>query len=202
MFGYEGNDSITNTGSSVTVYGNEGKDTINSSGSNVLLYGDEDKDIISLSGSGTKNTIIGGTGNDSVYSSVTSGVLYKYAVGDGNDYIKGWTSKDTLTITGGAYKTSTTSSNVIVSVEGGAKITLEGAKGKPINIKSSSSSTSNLVSSEILFEDDNFVADTAQIDSVTELSDKNYSVGKLTSLTGYDIFSQTESLVTAIYNKK
>ena len=105
-----------------------------------------------------------------------------------------------MTITGGAYKTSTTGSNVIVSVTGGAKITLAGAKGKTVNIKSSSS-TSEL-SSLILFEDDNFVTDTANIDSVTEITDTNYSVGKVASLPSYDIFTQDKLSITSAYDKE
>ena len=203
IYGYAGNDSVNNTAASVKVYGGDGNDSIRNTGVNAYLDGGAGNDKITITSAATKNTIVGGLGNDSIYSSVTSGVLYKYAKGDGNDYISGWTAKDTLTITGGAFTTSTTGSNVIVSITGGAKITLAGAKSKTININpSTASDTSNLVSSEILFEDDNFVTDTAQIDSVKELSDKNYSVGKVASLTGYDIFAQTESLVTAIYDKK
>ncbi|MBR5914085.1 MAG: hypothetical protein IKZ58_06975, partial [Selenomonadaceae bacterium] len=126
--------NISNLKASTLVTGTAYNDTIKNSSAQVTIQGGDGKDKISLTSGATKNVIIGGTGNDSIYSSVTSGVLYKYAKGDGNDYIKGWTAKDTLTITGGAYKTSTTSSNVIVSVEGGEKITLAGAKGKTINI--------------------------------------------------------------------
>ena len=104
-----------------------------------------------------------------------------------------------LTITGGAYKTSTTGSNVIVSVAGGEKITLVGAKGKSVNIQLSSYSE---ISSLILFDDDNFVTDTANIDSVAEISDTNYSVGNVSTVTSYDIFTQNKFLVTTSYDKK
>ena len=146
VYGYAGNDSIYNSASSVKVYSGDGNDTINSSGSSVYLDGGAGTDKITISGTGTKNTIYGGAGNDTIYSSNTSGLIYLYAKGDGNDVINGWTAKDTLSITGGAYKLSTVGNNVKVSITGGSAITLVGAKGKTVNVKSASSSTSSIIS--------------------------------------------------------
>ena len=114
---------------------------ISNSKKNSLVSGTANAD--SIVNSGANVTITGGKGNDTIQNKVTSGVLYQYAKGDGNDYISGWTAKDTLTITGGAFTTSTTGNNVVVSVTGGSKITLEGAKGKSININNVGKSISN-----------------------------------------------------------
>ncbi|MBR5913761.1 MAG: calcium-binding protein [Selenomonadaceae bacterium] len=133
--------NISNSKASTLVTGTAYADTIKNTAAQVTIQGGDGKDKISLSSAAKNNVIIGGAGNDSIYSSVTSGVLYSYAKGDGNDYIKGWTAKDTLTITGGAYKTSTTGNDVLVSITGGEKITLAGAKGKTVNINPSSTTT-------------------------------------------------------------
>ena len=208
IHGGAGADKITVTSAAAknTIVGGSGNDSINNSGANAYIEGGAGADKITLTSTASKNTIKGGTGNDSIYSSVTSGVLYKYVKGDGNDYIKGWTAKDTLSISGGAYKLSTVGNDVKVSIAGGSFITLAGAKGKTINVKSSSSTSKLIgdsdVSSLILFDDDNFVTDSAQIDSVTELSDTNYSVGKVTSLQGYDVFAQDSLPVSTSYAEK
>ena len=130
-------DTIENTLSGMTINALAGNDAIMNSGTNVYINGGNGADIMTLSSSAMKNTIIGGKGNDSIYSRVINGVLFSYEKGDGNDYISGWTAKDTLTITGGAYKISTVDNNVLVSIEGGEKITLAGAKGRVININNS-----------------------------------------------------------------
>ena len=77
-------------------------------------------------------TVVGGTGNDTIYSSGNK-TLHRYAAGDGNDRIYNWGANDTLTITGGSYTRSTVGNDVIVKVGKGA-VTLKGAKGKTINI--------------------------------------------------------------------
>ncbi len=198
VYGYAGNDSIYNSASSVKVYAGDGNDTINSSGAALYLDGGAGADKITITGTGTKNTVYGGAGNDTIYSSVTSGLIYFYAKGDGNDVINGWTAKDTLSISGGAYKLSTVSNNVRVSITGGSFVTLVGAKGKTVNVKSSTqlAQSADMVDS-FWFDESNFISDETQLDSITELTATNYSVVKIETSTNYDIFKPDENFIAA-----
>ncbi|MBR5912741.1 MAG: hypothetical protein IKZ58_00005, partial [Selenomonadaceae bacterium] len=73
-------------------------------------------------------------------------------------------------------------------------ITVKNGKGKKITVKESAISG--------LLYDDNFVTDTVQLDSVTEIKDTNYAVGKVTSLTSDDVFAQDSLPVAISYDKK
>lgn len=149
IIGNGGNDSIVNSTSSkytinnsygyVTIDGGDGKDTIYSNDPYVSINGGASNDKISVGGNTWDGiTVNGGTGNDTVYSSIarTSGILFQYTKGDGSDYIQNWTSNDTLSISGGSYSTSKSGSNVLVKVANSGTITLKGAIGKTVNIKS------------------------------------------------------------------
>ena len=145
-------------GVNVSLSGGDGNDTISSSGSNSKLDGGAGNDLIYsgyyfyeswgsdgfLSDSGVASlndtndtyrvTISGGKGNDEIHSRGNGSNVFICNSGDGNDTIYGYTSSDTISITGGAYTKSTVGSNVIISVGSGA-VTLVGASGKTLNIQ-------------------------------------------------------------------
>lgn len=130
-----GNDLISLTGSywRNTIGGGAGKDTITAAGDEHSVNGGAGADRISLSGD--KLTVSGGKGNDVIYGSTATSHLYEYAKGDGSDIIYNWSSNDSLTITGGATWTKSTSgNNVIINVKGSGKITLSGAANKTVNV--------------------------------------------------------------------
>lgn len=160
--GDKGNDSLTSAGGYVTIHGGDGNDDLTkgyivwSGGDdeythNGTLYGDAGNDTLWNSksdnglmdgGSGddkitsnkSKNvTIIGGTGNDKI-NNFGSTLLYKYAKGDGNDTIQGFSETDTLEITSGTYTTARSGADFLVKV-GGNKITIKDAINFKVNIK-------------------------------------------------------------------
>ncbi len=146
VLGNGGNDSIYNsTWSSytingfygyVTIDGSAGNDTITSYDPFVSINGGAGKDLINLS-DWRKITVKGGAGDDTVntYSSRNYGVLFQYNSGDGFDLIKNWNSSDTLSLASDVYYSKeTVGSDVVVSIEGGGALTLEGAKDKTLNI--------------------------------------------------------------------
>ena len=115
-----GNDSVSNSGSYVTVYGGAGADTIiNTGGSNIMLDGEAGNDLFSVvagtgvtveggAGADTVNiesgagvvTIIGGAGND-YFKAKNSGNVYIYTEGEGKDTIEGYSTNDTIIINAG-----------------------------------------------------------------------------------------------------
>lgn len=137
-----GNDSIYNSTTSnytinsgygyVTIDGGDGNDTISNLDPYVSINGGAGNDKISLS-SYSHITVKGGTGNDTIYGSTSSGHLYQYASGDGNDTIYYFGAQDTLSISGGQYTRLTVDNDVIIKV-GEETITLKDAKGKTIYI--------------------------------------------------------------------
>ena len=54
-------------------------------------------------------------------------ILYQYELGDGNDLINGFNATSTLSISGGMYSSEKIGDDVIVTIEYGDKITLQGA---------------------------------------------------------------------------
>ena len=136
IYGGAGNDSIYNQKSYyVTINAGDGADTIKTyNGSYTSISGGAGNDKISLK-SEWKTTVNAGKGNDTIYgdSINSSGFLFQYAKGDGNDVITSWKDSDSITISGGTWSTQTSGNDVIVKV-GTGNITLKGAKGKTLNI--------------------------------------------------------------------
>ena len=132
-----------------TIDGGDGNDRIIAGGSEHSVNGGAGDDYISLSGGSL--TVKGGKGNDTIYGNSLESHLYQYSQGDGSDIIYGGGSKDSVTITGGSYTTSTVGNDVVVSISGGGSVTLSGAKGKNINIigKSSPTLPSDTLSSDL-----------------------------------------------------
>ena len=128
--GGEDADIISLTGGTlITINGGVGNDTIVVTDvTNSQIKGGGDNDIISISDitNNGENTIEGDEGNDTINSSVTSGIIYSYKKGDGNDVINGFGENDTLYVTDSGYPVSVSGNDLIVTA-GDGKITLSGA---------------------------------------------------------------------------
>ncbi len=141
-------DSITNTGSKVTIDAQGGKDTINNSGDNISIDAGTDNDYVISTGSSV--TIVGNNGADSIYSNgsnvaINSGSGNDYASigtaskvsiigGDGKDTIESYAS--TATLHGGIGNDSifNSGSNVLINgMKGDDIIGLAGGTGVTIN---------------------------------------------------------------------
>lgn len=144
------NDSVFVRNRYNEVFGGQGNDEImlSSDGKNPA-YGNQidggpgdDQIVINESeipsGSKKANTVAGGEGNDRIMilQSKTP-VVIRYNVDDGEDYIGGYDSKDTIQIVNGNYTTTKSGDSVIINVGEGA-MTLLGAAGKKLNIEKTS----------------------------------------------------------------
>ena len=160
---YDVNDKIINTADSVTIDGGLGSDTISNSGSNVSIYGGTDKsgygndapgnDVITNSGSnvtidagggkdtvtnsGSNVTIDAGAGDDLIVNTAASGVTI--TTGDGSDVIsigadvKSFTvseelsTNDKIVFAGGSIaKLETTADNVVIATVGEQVVSIDG----------------------------------------------------------------------------
>ena len=123
IFGYAGNDTITNRGnnvyisggdgndsiqssnsaSNVTVHGGDGSDRITVNGSDALIYGENGDDVISKDGENA--TIYGDAGSDHIYSYGSKNSIYGgsdndyvYSSGNTNGFVDGGTGNDTIQV--------------------------------------------------------------------------------------------------------
>ncbi len=178
------------------------------SSANTLTNNSDDYQINALAGndkitnSGDNVTIVGGRGNDTIKNSGDS-VVYQYASGDGRDTIYGFGENDTLNITSGSVKNTLTRGDDLVVNIGSGSVVLKNYAGNTAEIFVGSteniSNPSKLVAAQEFFVDDNFITDDAQISDVTEISETNYSVGKIESnFSELEKFYQT---VSAYYHQ-
>ncbi len=129
------------------VFGGQGNDEImlSSDGKNPAYGNDIDggpgDDIIVINETSTSsaskkaNTVAGGEGNDRIIIPQSkTPVVIRYNVDDGEDYIGGYDSKDTIQIVNSNYTTTKSGDSVIINVGNGA-MTLLGAAGKKLNIE-------------------------------------------------------------------
>ena len=113
----------------VTINAGSGDDTIINNiygykaGENVSINGGSGNDVIE--NSGFNATILGGKGNDTVYNS-EAGMVYVYKPGEGNDFISGFGTLETLVVDGAKFTTVKSGSDVLVKVAENT-ITLAGA---------------------------------------------------------------------------
>ncbi|MBR5912747.1 MAG: hypothetical protein IKZ58_00035, partial [Selenomonadaceae bacterium] len=160
---------------------------------------------VSIIGNGIDNSIVGGAGNDTLYGGDDADTLtgsggndvFVYSKGD--DVIKDYTAgKDSIMMAEDVEITSQKASEkdwVITTNKG--NLTIKNGKGATLTIVDSEGN--RVSNSEIskLIEDDNFVNDTAQIDSITEITDTNYSAGKITDSASYD--NLTNDTLATVY---
>jgi len=131
-----GNDTVTNSCNKTTIDGGAGDDELsNYDGTDVLINGGDGSDTISggntMDGgagddsiSGSSSTIIGGTGNDTLWLGGNN--FIEYSAGDGNDLIYNFDATSTLSIGGDNYSSGTSDNDVVLTI-GSGMITLEGA---------------------------------------------------------------------------
>ena len=139
--GGAGDDILKNNrsdgGDSVSIFGGAGNDTISNFGQNATLLGGDGNDSISNSKigyingelafeDGGENSVIDGGAGDDIINNSGENVLIKYTTGDGNDYISGFNSTSTLSISAVEYSSTTSGNNVVVTVDD-AEIILSGA---------------------------------------------------------------------------
>ena len=178
LFGGAGNDSI---------YGGTGNDKLSGDAGDDLLKGETGND--SLVGGAGNDTLIGGENNDTLTGGAGND-LFIYESGD--DIITDYKSaEDKIQINDSAITgISVLGAHVIFKTDNG-NLTVRDSKGKDITVidylgnettqkyTGSSSSASSQMIEEMWFMDDNFAADDTQLDSISEVTDNNYSAGNI-----------------------
>ena len=188
-----GNDSIyssvtpSNTVKSsygyVTIDGGAGNDTIYSFDPNVSINGGVGNDTIDTNGF-SNVTVEGGAGNDTINLNSSYSSIIQYSSGDGNDIIQGYTSSDTIRISGSSYSTQTSGSDLIIKV-GSGKMTLKNFAylADDINVIGTrnfeehwfTENDNNFITSEfdsILDNNSNFISSDYNYDSISTLTKK------------------------------
>ncbi len=142
ILGADGNDSIENFAQYSTLDGGNGNDYLFNEGVQVSLSGGAGNDT--FENFGANSTISGGAGNDTIYNEAEN-TIFRYANGDGKDVIFGFTESDTLAITSGSIKsTSSNGTDVILNV-GSGSVTLADAAGKTINLQNAAGTVTSTV---------------------------------------------------------
>lgn len=139
-----GNDTIYARGENETIIGNLGDDYIGVTGSNIVIYAGDGDDSFQVSGTAENVRVISGNGNDSIINKGNNSSFH-YSLGDGNDTIWGYTSADTLNISGASYSSVESGNDIIITVGEGTDsvgtITLVDAAGTALNVASDGGST-------------------------------------------------------------
>ena len=166
--GGKGNDNIVNAATMLTINGGEGNDYIQNSGLQTCIFAEAGDDtIINSSGSqwmtidggagndyishdAIKSTITGGAGNDIItLGSNASNNVIKYAGGDGNDTIYGFSANDTLHITSGTISKKELSGDDVLLTIGSGTILLKNAADITLNVINADGSVATLSSGVI-----------------------------------------------------
>lgn len=164
IVGGKGNDTLIGGSKADTIKGGTGNDSLNGGAGNDTLYGGAGND-----------TLTGGKGND------------RFVYEGGKDVITDYTAgEDQIKISGGKIsKTSYSGKDVIFTI-GSGTLKVKNGNGKKITIidannksttKPYSSSSSDI--SNLLYDDTNFVTGEVKIDDITEVTENNYTVGKV-----------------------
>ena len=182
-----------------TISGNTGGDTIHGGAGNDIIFGDAGDDNIfgdagidTLSGGSGNNTLTGGDGADTFVHTT------------GNDFITDYTERqDKIQLVDGEIIGSSISGADVVLKFMTSSVTVKGGKDKDITVIDSDGveTTQKYFDSttDTLWFDggNNFITNDAQIDSVTELSETNYSIENIFATQNYSALTTNETLVTA-----
>ena len=128
---------------------------------------------------GSNNTINGGAGNDTLTGG-TGADTYVYSGGD--DLITDYATVDAIqfdTTNIAITNVATVGSNVVYYTDAG-NLTVKSGKTKKITLIDSNGAeftySNKNVAEDILFMEDNFISEDANLDSLTEITQDNYSV--------------------------
>ena len=166
------NNSIKGGKSADTINGGNGKDTIFGGAGNDSIYGGNDNDI--LNGEAGNDTLNGGLGNDTLTGGAGNDV---FVYEGGNDVITDYTAgQDSIKVNGTISKVEYSNKNVIFKI-GSGSITVNNTKGKNITVINNNQTQIYSKTYDLLY-DNNFVTDEFGIDEITEVTERNYSVGE------------------------
>ena len=193
IIGNSANNSIKAGSGADTISANVGNDTVYGGSGNDVIYGDAGNDKIfgekgndTLYGGSGKNTLSGGDGND----------VFVYS--GGNDVITDYTAgQDKIKISSGKISKTTYSGKNVIFKIGNGTLTVQNGKGKKITITDSNNkTTTKKYKTAEIFEDNNFITDALNLDSIT---DEKYSVQNIESQNNFNL---TEDKILLTYTEK
>ncbi len=172
--------TITGTSSANSIVGGSGADVINGDSGNDTILGGKGNDT--LYGGEGNDTLTGGAGYDVFVYENGNDTVTDYVVGQ--DKIKFEVAITSHTVSNKDVIFKTSQGDLTVKNGKGKKITVVDSNGNSTTqaYTSSSSSYANVYDEDIWFMDDNFVSDENRIDSISEVTADNYSVGKIDTL--------------------
>ena len=192
VIGNSADNSIKAGKGSDTISGGNGKDTIFGGTGNDSIYGVIDNDL--LKGDAGNDTLNGGRGNDTLTGGAGNDVfVYEGGKDIITDYAAG---QDIIKVSGTISKVSYSGKNVILTI-GSGSLTVNNAKGKEISVINSSNKTQTYSRTLEILYDNNFMTDEIGIDSISEVTEKNYSVGQIESNENNDKIKIGDSIVSA-----
>ena len=166
--------SIKSGKGSDIITGGEGKNTIYGGAGNDEIFGGTNDD--KLFGDAGNDTLIGGEGND-ILTGGAGNDLFVYD--SGKDIITDYTAgQDSIKVNGSISNVAYNGKNVIFTI-GDGSLTVINAKGKDITISENNDSSNVYARTLDLLDDEYFISDKLDIDSFTNVSETNYSVGQL-----------------------
>ena len=153
----------------------------------------------SIKGGKGSDTINGGNGNDTLTGGADRDV---FVYEDGNDVITDYKAgEDSIKINGKISSTSYKGKDVIFSV-GDGTLTVKGVKGKEITVTDSSGKLQTYHKTLDLLYDNNFVADEFGIADVLEVTENNYSVGKIEYSNNNNELANNSIVSSSFFDKK
>ena len=172
LYGGDGADKIIGGADNDYLSGDKGKDTLYGGTGNDILKGGADNDSIfgesgndTLSGDAGNDTLNGGKGNDTLTGGAGKDVfIYE----SGYDLITDYAAEDKIKIASGTISDSYSSGKDIIFEIGSGTLTVKNGKGKNITFLDSTNKTLTYSKTTYLFEDNNFVTDALNLDSITE----------------------------------
>jgi Ca2+-binding RTX toxin-like protein len=149
---------------------------------NNSIVGGKNGDLIS--GDSGNDTLTGGAGNDTFYCDSGDDVITDYKAGE-----------DSIIVSEKISKVEYSGQNVILTY-GENTITVKNAKGKEISVTDSSGETQIYSNTLDILSDNNFVTDEFGIDDVVDVTENNYSVGKIENSENNNVLADN-SIVSA-----
>ncbi|MBD3879213.1 MAG: hypothetical protein SR1Q5_05955 [Quinella sp. 1Q5] len=138
IFGDAKANSIVGDAGKDSIFGAAGNDTLKGNGGKDILWGDEGDDKLyggsnhdTLNGGAGNDSISGGTGNDKLTGGKGDDV---FVYTSGNDIITDYAAGDRIYLNTSDISKSTVSGSDVIFTVGTGKISIQGAKGKQINL--------------------------------------------------------------------
>lgn len=213
ILGSKGADTISGGSGKDSIFGNAGADKLYGESGNDSLYGGDGND--SLFGEAGNDKLFGEAGNDSLIGGVGSDTLiggagkdvFVYGSGDGKDTITDYTAgEDKIKITSGTISSYSFNNADVIFTVGTGSITVKDSNGKKITVidsagKTSTKTYSNSISgrSAMWFvDDDNFITNATELDSILKVNPSEYSTENKLSLTTSLVTQPNDSLSSVI----